>query len=536
MFWSRNFGTHPLIIHMMQTRGIQSEEHMTSFLFSDKSQLLDPFLLPDMKQVIKIIINSLRSNKKMGIFGDYDVDGMTSTAILVKALRFFGADVVFKVPLRDEGYGLTPAAVKDFHEQGVALLITVDNGSTALEAARLAKSLGMELLITDHHQLLPSGEHPPCDGFVNHQRKDGVPYPFPHLCGAAIAYKIVEALFSTSRFPWCEYMQEYTEMVALGTIADMMPLVEENRILARLGLQKMQTSPTAPFALLFESLKLAPKHVTSSEIGFRIAPIFNASGRIADPNVAVRFLLGDCADIETVNMLLTFNEERKTLTREQTLLAEDIIYNSGFENNPIMVVQGDFHEGVMGIVASRVSDAFSRPAIILADNYKGSARSGPHDFSIIEAITSCSEHLLRFGGHKAAAGLAVKPEAMDQFALDIQKTFTLQDAYVRSYEYDLALPMESFPYSLCSELRLLEPFGMANPQPCFYSPRTPVQQVISFGKNQEHLKFMVEGNEALLFSGNKKREIPQNATQFGFLYTPSAKGRLQFMIQDLNAC
>ena len=533
--WSRMFNTHPLVISMMYNRGIQSEEEMSSFLFLDSSSLRDPFLLPDMKKSVTLMIKSIRKKEKIAVFGDYDVDGVTATALLVKGLRFFGADVIYRVPLREEGYGLSASAVEEFYDQGVSLIITVDNGSTALDAAHRAKELGITLIISDHHQLLPSGEHPPCAGFINHQRRDGNPYPFPHLCGAAIAYKIVQALFSFSQRSWSDHYYDFLELAALGSVADMMPLCDENRTLVSLGLKKMQQDPSMPLTRLFSALKLSPRFLTSSDIGFRIAPIFNAAGRIADPHIAIHYLLGDRCDDDTLRQLLAFNEERKMLTQQQTQLAEQIIAVHGYDQHNILVVQGEFSDGVMGIVASRLSDSYSRPCIVLTMEGKGSARSGPHDFSIVDAISSCSHHLIRFGGHRAAAGLQVIPDQMEAFRQDMQHTFTLPSMFVRKREYDFALSMNKFPMYLRSELQLLEPFGIGNPQPCFFSPETVVEQMVPFGKSEEHLKFIVEGRDALLFSGNKNRIIPRDLPHYRFLYTPSAAGKLQFVVHDIEA-
>ncbi|WP_222429913.1 single-stranded-DNA-specific exonuclease RecJ [Paenibacillus cremeus] len=534
-YWSRMFNIDPIVIQLLQNRGIDStEEHISSFLFYDKSQLLDPFLLPDMKKAVSLIISAIRKREIIGIFGDYDVDGITSTSILVKALRFFGATVIYRLPLREEGYGLTTIAVNEFHAKGVALIITVDNGSTALEAAHLAKKLGMGLAITDHHQLLPSGEHPICDAFINPQRKDGISYPFPHICGAAIAFKLVQALFSLTQYDFKAYLYDYLELAALGTIADMMPLQRENRIIAGLGLKKMQMSPSTPFAKMLEALKLNPRQLTSSEIGFRLAPIFNAAGRVADPNLAVSFLLGDSVEDETIAKLLQYNDDRKSLTNAQTLMAESIVQTSGLKNQSIMVIRGDFHEGVIGIIASRISNLYARPAIILTNSGKGSARSGPHNFSIVDAISSCSRHLLRFGGHKAAAGLSVIPELIDSFAKDIQETFIPDSHLQTAQEYDLTLHLHQFSHEIASQLRILEPYGVGNPEACFYSPNTEITSIQTFGKDKEHIKFIIRDKEAFLFSNFSNKKYQPKISRFSFFYSPSLSVKSRFIIHDMH--
>jgi single-stranded-DNA-specific exonuclease len=215
-------------------------------------------------------------------------------------------------------------------------------------------------------------------------------------------------------------------------------------------------------------------------------------------------------------------------------LAESKIHSLSLHNNPVLVINGPFHEGIIGIVAGRISEKYRRPSIVITDSGKGSARSGPNDFSIVDAIASCSKHLIRFGGHKAAAGLSIEPASIDLFAKDIQHTFAGTPSQMSFHYYDLMLPVQNFPHTLTSELRLLEPTGLGNLPPCFYSPQTTVEAVLNFGRGNEHVKFMIESKEALLFSASRKMKSPEKVSRFSFLYSPFSKQ--QFLVHEVDPC
>ncbi|MBP2241723.1 single-stranded-DNA-specific exonuclease [Cytobacillus eiseniae] len=528
-YLARQTSINPILMFGLVKNGIQTEDQIWKFLYPSIRDLHDPFLLNDMKKAVIRIIQALKQKEPIMIFGDYDVDGISSSTLLYKGLKFFGANVSFRLPIRHEGYGISPKAIEEISHRGVSLIITVDNGSSAYDAMKVAKEKGIDVIVTDHHEIL--GEFPNSYAFINPKRFDNK-YPYPNLSGAGVAFKLVQALFqATSNFSWEKYCWDYIEWATLGTIADLMPLNGENRAICWLGIQKMNNNPNPILENLFDLLHIS--HIDSSKIGFQIAPIFNAVGRIDDPNIAVQLLTNPFASQQELKSLIAINRLRQALTSEQYKQAEQEIIRKGWNQDRIIVIDGDFHNGIIGIIAARITENFKKPAIVISESGIGSARTlQGSNFSIIKPINDCSVHLKRYGGHQGAAGLTIDLEKIDAFRRDIQLT-TGNGAKIESIiHYADQMDIKQFPDTLFDDLAALEPFGIGNPKPIFYSPSIKWFRLELFGKEKEHAKLTIKKKSLLAFS--KGKIFKNNFSSFEFLYTPNCSIERNFLIHDIH--
>lgn len=525
LYLARQFNIHPLIMQIIFDRGYQDDDQIFEFMFPTIKDMHDPFLFNDMKKTIKRIVRAIKEKEKIIIFGDYDVDGITSSALLYKALRHFKANVDFRLPLREEGYGITPSAIKKFPDN-VALIITVDNGSSAHSAMEYAKMKGIDVIVTDHHEVLE--KHPECLAFINPKRRDNR-YPFEHLCGAGVALKVVEALFQVSKYQWEEFAWEFIELATLGTIADMMPLVGENRAICSLGIKKMNVNPNPVLKELFRFLKI--EIVDSTSLGFQIAPLFNSCGRVGDPNKAANLLTKKDVDINGLKELIEMNRYRKNLTNEQYKLCEQTIFQQGLNKNNIIVVFDDFHHGIIGILASRITENFRKPSIVISHSGTGSARSVQgSNFSIIDAIRSGGQFLKRYGGHQAAAGLSIDTNLIEDFKNAVTKPSVISRSTPK-IEFIEKVTFGQFSRHLHSDFHRLEPFGIGNKKPVFLSPSTYIDQVTFFGSENQYFKLISKDKVALSF---KKNNLIKNKNYVDILYTANSIHKNLFNIYDVQ--
>ncbi|MEX3748365.1 single-stranded-DNA-specific exonuclease RecJ [Lysinibacillus xylanilyticus] len=529
-YLARQTCINPILMHGLYERGINTEEQLWKFLYPSVNDLHDPYLLNDLKKSVYRIIQAMKRNELILIFGDYDVDGISSATLLYNCLHFFGANVLFRLPLRHEGYGISPQIIEEISTQNVSLIITVDNGSSAHEAMRVAKEKGIEVIVTDHHEIL--GKFPDCYAFINPKRFDNK-YPYPNLSGAGVALKLVQAIFqATSSLSWEKHYLDYIEMATLGTIADLMPLDGENRIICSLGLRKMNSNPHPVLKKLFDLLYLS--FIDSTKIGFQIAPIFNAVGRIDDPNKAVKVLINPYSSEKELKELIAINKKRQLLTNEQYQQAERNILINGWIHDQVIVVHGDFHSGIIGIIASRISENFQKPSVVISQTGIGSARTVQgSDFSIINPIKSCSKYLTKFGGHQGAAGLSIEIEKIDAFRKAIQLAAMKEPQIKPLIQYTSQIDIKSFPNELFYDLSALEPFGIGNPKPIFYCPTINQVKYELFGKQNEHIKLSIQKKELLAFS--KGRYLQNKWSALEFLYTPNCLKEKNFLIHDLRA-
>ncbi len=502
----------PVLAKILTRRGADNISDARWFLKSDELYLYDPFLLCDMDRAVERIKKAINDGEKICVYGDYDVDGITATAVMYKYFRSKKCDVMYYIPKRlTEGYGMNRSAVEKLAEEGVKLIVTVDNGITADPEIKYAKTLGIDVVVTDHHECRT--ELPHCCAVVNPKRPDDR-YPFESLAGVGVAFKVVCALEGENADD--EFIDNYADLVSLGTIADVMPLFDENRQLVARGLSCMSRGSNKGIsslidAAMFEKNKSHDKKVTASTVGFLIAPRLNAAGRIGEVEKAVELLVADdygvCAKIS--RELCDKNRERQQIENRIYTEAVEIIENShDFENDRIIVVCCDgWHHGVVGIVASRITEKYGLPSILICRENgvgKGSARS-IKGFNINEAIHTCNDILVRHGGHELAAGLTIDLDNVDEFRKRINDyarkriTDELLEGYV---EIDAELSGEELSLEVCEELLNLEPFGTTNPIPSLYIRDAKVREVITLGQNK-HTKLILEKDnvqvEGLLF-------------------------------------
>jgi single-stranded-DNA-specific exonuclease len=473
---ARELGISPVTARLLCIRGLDEVEGARRFLSPSLGDMHDPFRLADMSAAVDRILSAISRHERIAIHGDYDVDGVTSTVILRRALELLGADVVHYLPerLRD-GYGLQPAAIERLHADGVRLAISVDCGIRAEEAARRAVSLGLDLIITDHHE--PDTTLPPALAVINPKRHECT-YPDKNLAGVGVALKLVHALcVKTGRTAW---LPAFVKIAAIGTLADVVPLTGENRVIAKLGLAMLSTGPhKIGLRSLLESCGLAGKEIDSYHIGFVIGPRVNAAGRMSTPDIAARLLLaadeamGDEARAlaEQLNSenLRRQKEEAEIVAQARKVVDTDLDVGS----RTVIVVAGEgWHRGVIGIVASKLVDALNRPAIVLSidgDIAHGSCRSIP-SFDVLTALESCADLLTKFGGHRQAAGLTVETSRIRDLRLRINDHADqrLQPDDLRPRLWiDGALSFRSITPQVASELSAMAPFGMGNSCPVF---------------------------------------------------------------------
>jgi single-stranded-DNA-specific exonuclease len=494
--FAHELGISPVLARLLCIRGLADLESAARFLKPSLDHLLDPLGLTDMDRAVERLLRAIANGERIAVHGDYDVDGITSTVILRRALELLGGQVTHFIPerLRD-GYGLQPAAIERLHAEGVHVVVSVDCGIRGAEAARRARELGLDLIITDHHE--PDCDLPDAIAVVNPKRHD-CSYADKHLAGVGVALKLVQALcLRAGRSNW---LPAFVKIAAIGTLADVVPLIGENRVIAKLGLQMLSKGPhKVGLRALIEIAGLTGKQIDSYHIAFMMAPRINAAGRMSTPDIATRLLLAsDEAMADEARGLAAQLEDENNRRRQEE---QDIVAKARkvIETDPdvgsrsILVVAGEgWHRGVIGIVASKMVDAFYRPTIILSIEdgvAHGSCRSIP-GFDMLAALESCAPLMLRFGGHKQAAGLQIEAERIREFRQAIN-TFGddrlgPDDLRPRLW-VDGPLAFGGISAQFAAELATLAPFGAGNPKPVFET--TGVQIVDGPRKLKErHLK------------------------------------------------
>ncbi|HKB13328.1 MAG TPA: single-stranded-DNA-specific exonuclease RecJ [Vicinamibacterales bacterium] len=466
----------PVVASLLCQRGLSDPELAARFLNPKLDHLHDPMALAGMRAAVERILTAIASKERIAIHGDYDVDGVTSTVILRRALELLGADVVHFIPERlKDGYGLQPAAIERLHAAGVALVISVDCGIRGADAARRARELGVDLIITDHHE--PDVELPPALAVINPKRTD-CSYPDKYLAGVGVALKLVQALCrQANREAW---LPGFIKVAAIGTLADVVPLVGENRVIAKLGLELLSKGPhKVGLRALLDVSGLSGKTIDSYHIGFMLAPRVNAAGRMSTPDIAARLLLAaDEAMAEEVRELaqqLDGENVRRQEEEAEILAAAKKVVTTDPEigARSVLVVAGDgWHRGVIGIVASKLVDAFYRPAIVLSVEdgiAHGSCRSIPQ-FDMLGALERSAHLLIRFGGHKQAAGLALDAQRIKEFRAavnDVADEILGPEDLMPRLRIDGSLTFRGITGRVAAGVASLAPFGAGNPRPVF---------------------------------------------------------------------
>jgi len=499
-------GLHPTVARLLCMRGLADPEDAHRFLNPSLDQLHDPFRLADMDRAITRIEQALARKERIAIHGDYDVDGITSTVILRRALEMLGGVVVHFIPERiRDGYGLQPAAIERLHADGVSLIVSVDCGIRGVEAARVARDKGVDLIITDHHE--PEDALPPAHAVINPKRHDCT-YPDKYLAGVGVALKVVQALCARAgREKW---LPAFVKIAALGTLADVVPLVGENRVIARLGLASLTRGPhTIGLRSLLDAAGLSGKTIDSYQVAFMIAPRVNAAGRMSSPDIATRLLLAtdEAMADEARDLAQQLNDEN--LRRQQEELELVGHARKAIETDPaigahnVLVIGGDgWHRGVIGIAASKLVDTYHKPAIVLSvdgDVAHGSCRSIP-DFDMLGALERCADLFIRFGGHRQAAGLTMEAARVPEFRARINAWAdqVLEPDQLRPrLLIDGPLHLKGITHDLVRGLDAMGPFGLANPRPVFHAgpveivegPRAIKERHLKMTFNQDGRRF-----------------------------------------------
>lgn len=475
-------GVSPIVARLLCLRGFDEPESAWRFLNPSLDHLHDPFRLADMQPAVDRLLRAVERRERIAIHGDYDVDGITSTVILRRALDLLGGDVLHFIPdrLRD-GYGLQPAAIERLHADGVHLIVSVDCGIRGVEAARRARELGVDLIITDHHE--PEGSLPPALAVINPKRADCA-YPDKHLAGVGVALKLVQAICArTGRERW---LPAFVKVAAIGTLADVVPLVGENRVIAKIGLDGLSRGPnTVGLRALIEASGLTGKTLDSYHVGFILAPRVNAAGRMATPDLATRLLLAtdEATADEARGLAEQLNAENARRQQEESDLvvqARRVIESDPAigAHNLLLVAGEGWHRGVIGIVASKLVETFYKPVVVLSIDGEvayGSCRSIPA-FDMLAALERCADLFLRFGGHRQAAGLAIEVTRLPELRTRLTEhanTMLEPDQLMPRLQIDGPLPLRSITPDVVTGLTALEPFGPANPRPVFHA--SPVE-------------------------------------------------------------
>jgi len=469
-------GIAPIVARLLCQRGLGDPVEAKRFLNPSIDQLHDPMALADMSKAVDRILAALACKERIAVHGDYDVDGITSTVILKRALELLGGDVIHFIPERlKDGYGLQPAAIDRLHAEGVHLVVSVDCGIRGAEAACRATELGLDLIITDHHE--PGADLPPAFAVINPKRRD-CSYPDKNLAGVGVALKLVQAL--CTRTGHDNWLPGFIKIAAIGTLADVVPLVGENRVIAKLGLDLLTKGPhKVGLRALLDVAGLAGKTIDSFHISFMLAPRVNAAGRMSTPDIATRLLLAsdEAKGDEARALALQLDGENVKRQEEEAdiLAAAKKIVQSDPDvgARSVLVVAGEgWHRGVIGIVASKLVDAFHRPAIVLSvegNMAQGSCRSIPH-FDLLNALERCADRLVRFGGHKQAAGVTIETARIREFRLAVNdvadETLGPEDLMPR-LRIDGDLNFRTITGEVAAGIAALAPFGAGNPRPVF---------------------------------------------------------------------
>lgn len=511
--FAQTYGVPFFLAMLMSIRGLDDAAHLREFL-GEGEPLSDPFLLKDMDKAAARITRAVDNMEKIAVYGDYDADGVTSTAMLYSYLETRGADVIFYIPQREgEGYGMNIGAVEYLKEQGVSLIVTVDNGISSVQEVARANELGIDVVVTDHHR--PQEILPDAVAVVDAYRPDDTS-PYKHFSGVGIAFKLLMAL-EDGAGDVEDLLEAYSDLAAIGTIGDIVPLTGENRTLIRAGLERLSQSDRPGVQALLENAGIAGKVLTSTNVAFTLVPRINATGRMGAPERAVRLLISGYEEEAKVlsEEICADNEERRRVEAEIAEAAFADIEAKGYMKDRVVVVDGEnWHHGVIGIVASRVTERCGKPCMIISrgeTEAKGSGRS-IEGFSLFEAICACGDLLIKFGGHPMAAGITLKPENIEAFRKRINQYAAehFPQMPTQTVTLDCKLNPAALSVSMAQSLTQLEPFGNGNPQPVFGLFNMELSNVTPVGGGG-HLRLTLEKNGAVITAmrfNTKPEELP----------------------------
>lgn len=494
------FGIDQVTARIIRNRDVIGEKAIEKYLHGSRKDFYSPWLLKDMEKAVAILQEKIENRNRIRIIGDYDIDGVMSTYILLESLRGLGCDVDMMIPNRiTDGYGINEHLIEQAWQEGRDTIITCDNGIAAVTQIRKAKDLGMTVIVTDHHEV-PfedlEGERkeilPPADAIVNPKQK-ACSYPFAGLCGAVVAMKVMEALYEKMA-PEVDLVDKMLPFAGIATIGDVMDLQDENRILVKEGLQRLHHTTNLGLQELIRVNNLEPENISPYHIGFILGPCLNASGRLDTAKRALQLLLADSREEAAVlaGDLKNLNESRKEMTAQGLEKAiEQVESTSMLEDTVLVVFLPECHESLAGIIAGRLRERYHKPSFVLTrgeEGVKGSGRS-IESYSMYEKLCECKEYLTKFGGHPMAAGLSLEEENVERFRrkLNEQSGLTEEDL-VEKVTIDVPMPIHYIRKDLVQELSLLEPFGKGNEKPLFAQKNLWISQMRVFGKNRNVVK------------------------------------------------
>ena len=495
----KKYNLNKLLATILVNRGITEEKQIFKFLNPKRNDFYNPYEMPDMDIAVKRIVKAIKNQEKTIIYGDYDVDGITSVTVLKSFLVERGLDVAEYIPNRlEEGYGLNENAVKEIANQGYTLMITVDCGISAIEEVEYANKLGIETIITDHHE--PGNELPKALAIVDAKRKDNK-YPFRNLAGVGVVFKLIQAIGTELNLDEKEYLK-YLDIVCIGTISDIVPLVDENRVIVKLGLKLVEQTRNLGLKAILQASGYSK--IDSSTISFGVAPRINACGRMGHQEEALKLFLSK--DINEVNELTQKLNEYNRLRQEteKNIYTDAImqIERDGLANKNTIVVMGkNWHHGVIGIVSSKITELYFKPSILLCeedDIGKGSGRSIP-GFDLYEALTQCKNAIEKFGGHSMAVGISVKKENLEMFKKELEQISKERniEEIVPILKIDAQIDLEEINKEMVESLKELEPFGEENKTPLFMIRNLKIDSIRALSEGK-HLKLTLKGNKNIV--------------------------------------
>lgn len=570
--WAEAFHISPIVARILRNRELTQEDQVKRFLYGTLEDCYSPWLLKDMDRAAALILEGVERGDSFRVIGDYDVDGICSSYILTKGLQLLGAKADTAIPHRiHDGYGLNDHLIEEAAEDGVDIIVTCDNGIAAASQIELAQSLGMQVIVTDHHEvpfiLSEDGERkevlPPAQAVID-PKQEACGYPFPGICGGVVAYKLMQALAeSSASLELKGGMEEFLEFAALATVCDVMELRDENHIIVKEGLKRIKNTKNPGMKALMEVNNLHVERLNSHYLGFVIGPCLNATGRLDTAKRALE-LLQSRTVAEAVNAardLKELNDSRKNLTQQGIEQAEEYIASRGIWQDKVMVVfLPQVHESLAGIIAGRLRERYNHPVFLLTrgeEEVKGSGRS-VEGYHMYEAMTAVKRYFTKFGGHAMAAGLSMREEDIEPLRLALNRNCHMEEEdFIPKVHIDVPMPLDYVSGELADQLELLEPFGVGNPKPLFaqkelcflaeylmgagknvarYRVRTPegrIEHLVFFGDLGKFHRFLDDkygpGSAESLYEGNAALKVSV-AYQLG-KNTYRGKTELQYVMQ-----
>ncbi len=524
--WSRKFNIDPVLARIIRNRDVIEEEEVYKFLYGTLKDCHSPWLLHGMEDATALLLEEIYNQSHIRVIGDYDVDGICSSYILTYGLQLLGAKVDTAIPHRmKDGYGLNEHLIQEAYDAGATCIVTCDNGISAKDQVRMAKDLGMRVIITDHHEVpfeeKEDGRHeilPPADAIVN-PKLENCNYPFKNICGAVVAYKVILALGEKIGYPeFDKILLELLPFVAMATICDVMELKDENRILVKEGLRQLQNTTNWGIRALFEVNDIEPAKANAYHLGFVIGPCLNATGRLDTAHRALELLQSKtkAEAMVAATELKELNDSRKNLTLSGVEQAEIQIHEENLLEDKVMVVYlPQVHESLAGIIAGRIREKYHHPVFVLTNGEEGIKGSGRsiEAYHMYESMMQVKEYFSKFGGHKLAAGLSLKSEDAEAFRRAINAAATLtEEDFVPVVHIDVPMPLEYAGFELAKQLQKLEPFGVGNPKPLFAQKDVVFVGAKRIGATGNYARFMVkiwrngmESREELMYFGDVEK-------------------------------